>query len=273
MSEKHAVELGPVQKTLFIPLYGRAVESRKKHPVLRDPKAVEMVDAIDYDFTSLDDRLLLFGSVVRTAIFDCAARAFLAEHPTGTVVEIGTGLNTRFERVDNGRLRWIDLDLPDVIALRSRFFVDSARRRMLSGSLPEPGWVSAVQASPGPYLFLIEAVLLYLKETDVRRAIALIAENFPGARVVFDTAGRRMVEGQSRRTSLATRLNAHFAWACDDPAELEQWVPGSQLVASYDIAHPPRELRPALPRSFRYLSPVLSRILWLDYKFNTITMP
>ncbi len=54
--------------------------------------------------------------VIRTAVFDVWVRDFLAEHPGGTVVELGTGLNTRFERVDNGTVHWIDLDLPPAFA-------------------------------------------------------------------------------------------------------------------------------------------------------------
>ncbi|MEU0577340.1 hypothetical protein ABZ465_08575 [Streptomyces griseoincarnatus] len=46
---------------------------------------------------------------------------FLSAHPDATVVEIGTGPNTRHERVDNGRSRWHELDLPGVIDLRRHF--------------------------------------------------------------------------------------------------------------------------------------------------------
>ncbi len=80
--------------------------------------------------------------VMRSAILDAWVRAFLAGHPAGTVVEIGTGLNTRFERVDNGQSGWIDLDLPDVIELRRRFFADSSPAPS-SRWTPVPGGHSA----------------------------------------------------------------------------------------------------------------------------------
>ncbi len=65
------------------------------------------------------------------------------------MVEIGTGLNTRFERTDNGQVRWIDLDLPDTIELRRKFFADSDRRNMLAASALEEGWLPVVQDYPG----------------------------------------------------------------------------------------------------------------------------
>jgi len=42
--------------------------------------------------------------------FDRFAQDFLSRHPDGVVVHIGCGLDTRFERVDNGRvdgMTWI----------------------------------------------------------------------------------------------------------------------------------------------------------------------
>jgi O-methyltransferase involved in polyketide biosynthesis len=102
VADRHQARLGAVQETLFIPLAGRARETRKKRPVLRDPKAAEMVASIDYDAAKYGRGAGGLVTVLRSAIFDSWVRAFLDAHPAGTVVEIGTGLNTRFERVDNG---------------------------------------------------------------------------------------------------------------------------------------------------------------------------
>jgi hypothetical protein len=69
--------------------------------VLGDRRAQELVDAIDYDFTRFRG-MSLSGSVFRSSIFDGWTARFLREDPAGTVVELGTGLNTRFDRLDNG---------------------------------------------------------------------------------------------------------------------------------------------------------------------------
>jgi len=45
MASRQAVRLGTVAKTLLVALYARAVESRRKHPILDDPRAVEMVES------------------------------------------------------------------------------------------------------------------------------------------------------------------------------------------------------------------------------------
>lgn len=121
MTDRREAELGSVQQTLFIPLAGRARESERKRPALRDPKAVEMMRSIDFDIAGYAKGWGgAFITVLRTLVFDWWVRQFLAEHPNGTVVELGTGLNTRFERTDNGSVHWVDLDLPDTIAADDR---------------------------------------------------------------------------------------------------------------------------------------------------------
>ncbi|MEU1629606.1 hypothetical protein ABZ746_30750 [Streptomyces sp. NPDC020096] len=116
--------------------------------MLRDPKAAEIVQSIDYDFAEFDGGPSLWGSVVRTAVFDSWVGAFLAEHPTGTVVEIGTRLNTRFERLGNGRLHWVDLDLPDAMELRRRFFTeaDSSTFDVLTDRIDHAAWLRLAAA-------------------------------------------------------------------------------------------------------------------------------
>jgi O-methyltransferase involved in polyketide biosynthesis len=183
---RETASLGAVQQTLFIPLAARAQESRKKRPLLRDPKAAEIVASVDFDMAKYGQGWGGgFVTVPRTAIFDIWVSDFLTAHPAGTVVEIGTGLNTRFERVDNGQVHWIDMDLPDTIELRRRFFADSIRRRMLAASALDEDWLATVQDSPGPYFFVADGVLTYLAQAP--QVIARIAGQFPGAFLAFDT--------------------------------------------------------------------------------------
>jgi O-methyltransferase involved in polyketide biosynthesis len=179
MNGKVKVELGDVQQTLFIPLAARARQTGLKRPVLRDPKAVEIANSVDFDARTYARGWGGVVTVLRTVIFDGWVRAFLAEHPAGTVVELGTGLNTRFDRVDNGQVHWIDLDLPDTIELRKKFFVDTDRRLMVVGSLLDEDWFAAVRESPGPYFFACEGVLTYLDQAP--EVISRIAAAFPDA--------------------------------------------------------------------------------------------
>jgi O-methyltransferase involved in polyketide biosynthesis len=259
--------LGEVQETLLIPLYGRARDATARRSILNDRRARELVDSLAYDFDRFQ-RGALYGSVVRTAIFDSWVRQFLDEHPHGTVVEIGTGLNTRFERVDNGAVRWFDLDLADTIDLRRRYFADNARRTMIADSVLATEWFDIVAGAPGPYLFVAEAVLLYLPEGQVRRAIGNLAGRFAGSLLALDTAGKAMVDNQERDRSMKT-VSARMNWACDDPRRLDAW--GLVLRDSRTLATPQPEIAKVLPAHYRYGMKVLARVrpsMVNKYRFN-----
>lgn len=263
--------LGEVQETLLIPLYGRARDATSRHPVLSDRRAAELVEAIDYDFTRFKGASLP-GSVLRTAIFDGWVRSFLDEHPTATVVELGTGLNTRFDRVDNGQVRWFDLDLPDAIALRRQFFTDRDRCTIVAGSVLDTDWFDTVAAAPGPYFFVSEAVLLYLSADQVRTTIRQLAGRFDGSLIVFDTGGAAMLRNQ-HRTGVMKPLSARMQWICDDPRRLEEW--GLRLLESRTFAQPQPEVGKTWPARYRYAMPLLARLvpaIMKAYKLNLFSL-
>ena len=248
--------LGAVQQTLFIPLAARARESRKKRALLRDPKAAEIVASVDFDVAKYGQGWGGFITVPRTAIFDTLVSDFLAGHPAGTVIEIGTGLNTRFERVDNGRVHWIDLDLPDTIELRRKFFADTGRRRMLAASALDEDWLVTVQDSPGPYFFVADGVLAYLAQAP--QVIGRIAGRFPGALIAFDTYPQRTLE-QQHRMAARKNMDARWAWSCDDPRSLEPL--GLEVVEAAAVTRPPHALRAQWPLRYRLLLPLASRVV------------
>jgi O-methyltransferase involved in polyketide biosynthesis len=256
---KRSIELGDVERTLLVPLYGRALETRQGGGLLRDPKAVEMVEAIDYDFLPFNDGATAMSCVLRTAVFDEWVKGFLAGHPGGTVVEIGAGLNTRFERLDNGHLRWVDVDLPGSMRLRRQFFADTARRTSVAGSVLDETWADVAAAGPAPYFLVAEGVFVYLEADEVKRALALIARRFTHARVAFDTAGQRTLEAL-REHDMMRRLNARLRWACDDPGEVERWDLGYELLDSCSLVDLPGSLERRLPFSYRYWT-AIARLL------------
>jgi O-methyltransferase involved in polyketide biosynthesis len=274
MPSKQSIQLGPAQETLLIPLYARALESRRKRPILNDPKAVAMVESIDWDFQRFGQRWRVFACALRSAAFDVWIADFLGRHPEGTVVEIGAGLNTRFERLDNGRVHWFDLDLQDVVELRRKFFTDSGRRTTLAASVLDAGWIETVRRSPGPYFLVAETVLVYLEEREVKAALSQIAHNFPGAGVAFDTVSRRAIDG-GNRDFIRRKMAARFAWACADPREIERWNIGLRLVESRTMADVqagplwPR-LSPAMRTTIRVARRLFPKIA-AAYRLNLFT--
>ncbi|MFC8042064.1 class I SAM-dependent methyltransferase [Nocardia sp. NPDC057353] len=259
------VQLGAIQETLLIPLFGRAEDARGPHSVLADRRAVELVEAIDYDFARFRGPSLA-GSVLRASIFDQYVRDFLTAHPDGTVVDLGCGLSTRFDRLDNGTAHWFDLDVPDTMALRRRFFRDGERYTMLDGSLFDSDWHDVVTARGGPIFLLSEAVLLYFPEEQVHAVLRDWVRRFPDSPVAFDTGGPAMMKTQDRNPVFRA-VSARMKWTCAKPAELASL--GLTLVDSRTFGTPQPAVAARWParqrrllRLFRWAPPVAT------YKLN-----
>jgi O-methyltransferase involved in polyketide biosynthesis len=197
------VELGGVPETALWTLYHRAVEARRPDAVLDDPTAVELVERIEYPF---EER---FGAgrlgqwqALRAACFDREVRRFLSTHPGGTVVALGEGLETQFWRVDDGRVRWLTVDVPEIVELRGRLVPESPRVDALACSALDTRWLDGVDASRGT-LVTAQGLLMYLERDAVHRLLGTIAARLPGQALVFDVVPRWLSE-RSRSGALAT---------------------------------------------------------------------
>ena len=256
-----SVELKGVEETLTIPLWARAIATRRGG-LIDDPAAVELVERLGYDFESKlgHAKTMMPMLEVRAARFDQAVREFVERHPDGAVVELGCGLDTRWERCGGGRVDWFDLDLPAVIGLRRRYFEDGARRRMLAASLQDTAWHDRVGPRERPFLFVAEAVLYYLEPDDVARFIRAVSTGFPASSIVFDTVGTGVMSRQAGHPMMR-HYDARFRWAVDD---LESLVADTAYtVASAEfLAELRRDERKRLPLVTRLFYLVFTRMSW-----------
>jgi O-methyltransferase involved in polyketide biosynthesis len=192
------VELTGVPETLLWNLYHRAVAARGPKPLLDDPGAVELVGRLDYRFDALDDGAQgAEWHAMRVRAFDSEVRRFLASHPGGTVVALGEGLETQFQRVDDGRVRWVSVDLPETLALRRQVLPDGPRQRSLAFSATDPAWPEHVGAT-GPVLITAQGLLMYFPPDEVASLVERCARHFPGQAVVFDAVSGWMRAARAR---------------------------------------------------------------------------
>jgi O-methyltransferase involved in polyketide biosynthesis len=217
-----------VAETLLIPLYNRAVESQRPDALIKDEKAVELVTQMSLDFSRARqikmNELLNTMRIMFTREFDRYARDFLSHHPEAVVVHIGCGLDSRFERVDNGLVEWYDLDLPEVIELRRKLIGDEGERyHLLASSALEDAWLEAVKVhSPLPFLFLAETVFVYFEEAQVKSLVLRLRDQFPGAELVFD--GWRPFEvWLGNRYLSGSQFGGLMRWGFWRGEEIESW--------------------------------------------------
>jgi O-methyltransferase involved in polyketide biosynthesis len=89
--------LSGVAETLLIPLYNRALESQRPDAIMKDEKAVALVEHMSYNFDQFKKIRMHEGNkvarIMLTRELDRYARDFLSRHPEAVVVHIGCGLD------------------------------------------------------------------------------------------------------------------------------------------------------------------------------------
>ncbi len=232
MSETTKPNLSGVAETLLITLYIRAMESQRSDTLAKDERAEAVVRQLDQE--TLRKTLALTDDFSRVAVilkgreFDRFVQDFLARHPDAVVVHIGCGLDTRFERVDNGQVEWYDLDLPDVIDLRRELIgSEGVRHHYLVCSVLDHAWMDPVRVhQQRPFLFLAEGVFMYFKEAQVKSLVLKLRDCFPGAELVFDAFSPIMRWGHNSRVT-RTRVGAYLHWGLKHAQDLERWGSGA----------------------------------------------
>jgi O-methyltransferase involved in polyketide biosynthesis len=249
--------LSGVAETLLIPLYNRAMESQRSDAMMKDEKAVRLVAHMSYDFEQIKKIRMNEGNkvarIMLTREMDRYVRDFLNRHPEAVVVHIGCGLDSRFERVDNGRVEWYDLDLPEVIELRRKFTGDEGERYHLLGcSVLEETWLEAVKVhSQRHFLFLAENVFVYFTEAQVKSLVLRLREHVPGAELVFDGWTPFFVWLGNRQLS-SSKFAGLLQWGFWRSQVLESWGEGIRVLDQWGFFDQPE------PRmnAFRSMGPI-----------------
>ncbi len=250
--------LNGISETLLIPLCYRAMETQRPDALIKDEKAVELIKRLSSDGPIpygadwlKQTPMARANKVLRmmlTRQMDRYARDFLDRQPEAVVVHIGCGLDSRFDRLDNGRVEWYDLDIPDVIALRRKLIGDEGGRyHLLSCSVFDSAWLNVVRAQRGrPILFLAEGVFMYFEEAQVKSLVLRLRDHFPGAELAFDAW--RPFEIWLGNFVLGGLLH----WGFWRGQELEDWGDGIRLLDEWGYFDQPE---PRL-NSFRWMAPV-----------------
>ncbi|MCU0654743.1 MAG: class I SAM-dependent methyltransferase [Polyangiaceae bacterium] len=198
------VHLSGVPETMLWTLHNRASEAMRPRPILEDPEAIRIYRAISYDYRRS------FGApdgshAIRSRVFDDAVRPWMEAHPGATVVELACGLETQFQRVDDGKIRWLCVDVPEAIAVRDRFLSPPDRCRHLACSALDLRWMDEVDPA-SPVFLTAQGLLMYLPEPEVQRLLQAICERFSGVEIMFDVIPRWF----SRKTLQGFRKTRHY---------------------------------------------------------------
>ena len=180
--------------------------------------------------------------LLRSQWFGQTVRRFLERHPDGLCINLGCGLDPSFEDLEaasDGRFAWIDVDLPDVIAIRRQFFAETPRRRIVAGDITDSQLFATLPWDAGrPAIVVAEGVLYFLQRAQVEALFRAQAEAADARRanleIAFDYASPFGAWIVTRRPA-HRQLGTTFQWTVHNPNELRRVDPRLEVVEDSNV--------------------------------------
>jgi O-methyltransferase involved in polyketide biosynthesis len=229
MSDKtklYIPELTDVSETLLVPLYFKAKETLE-NGIIKDNAAVEIVNKIQYNFDKMShDWETQIIIAIRTETLDQVVKEYVYSTKNPIIINLGAGLDTRHLRFKN--VKWYQLDLKRPIDLRKLFFgVDEIT---ITKSILDFSWINEIKEKE-KVLIIVEGVLMYMNEKQVRSIFSRIGLSFTNSQIVFDTIPKSFVK-LKRHKSINVE-QAPFNWGNNSSSEIEDWEYGFKKARDY----------------------------------------
>ncbi len=183
-------EFEGVEDTLFIPLTARITVSKNFPEYFFDQKALEMEDLIkDKKIDENSTQYSIIANVARSYNLDRMTEEFIDKHGKCNIVNLGVGLETSYYRIDGKNALFFEVDLPEVIELREKYFEPGLNEKFIKGDLFKLDWCNELDTTL-PTLLIVAGVFQYFHEKDVAEFIENIKDIFENAELIFDAANR-----------------------------------------------------------------------------------
>lgn len=226
------VNLQGVPETMLQTLYARAVYSKQKNAKFHDKNAEKIISRMDYDFSIAGkDATMSKGVIARTILLDRMVGDFIKENPDCTVINIACGMDTRVYRLQEDSavrnnmdgVRWYNLDLPETIAVRQQFLEEDGNISMIAKSAMDEAWALEIEEPQGKVLVIIEGLVMYLTEQEVKQILSIISNRFNHVHVIMETMNLWVMGHMKEKSIEATK--AKFTWGIKSGRELERLAP------------------------------------------------
>ncbi len=208
-----------VNKTLYIPLYGKAYVS-KKGIILNDKKAEEIWDAEGFELKGKSkSKWLAYYMGMRSAVFDQWLLGEMKKDKDAVVLHIGCGMDSRVLRVGTDGHQWFDIDFPSVIEERKKYYVENDFYHMVEADVRQQNWLSAVPKAKHA-IIVMEGVSMYFEPKELKAVMEQISPHFETVNLLMDCY-TTMAAKASKYKNPINDVGVTLVYGLDEPRELE----------------------------------------------------
>ncbi len=174
-----------VNKTLFIPLYGKSQVS-KKGIILHDPTAERIWGKEGFSIKGKSkSKWLAYNMAIRAKVFDDWTEDMLKQNPKTIVLHLGCGLDSRCNRIKQPYANWIDGDFQDVISLRKRYFEETETYHMRIVDISNTKHIAALPDCDSA-IVILEGISMYLSNEQIHLFFFALHEKYQRLHILMD---------------------------------------------------------------------------------------
>ena len=179
------MRMNNVNKTLYIPLYGKAYVSRKGI-ILQDKKAGEIWVAEGFSLKGKSkSKWLAYYMGMRSAVFDKWTTEQMKNDAEAVVLHIGCGMDSRVLRIGTDGHIWYDIDFPNVICERKKYFTENDAYHMVEADVRKKDWLSAIPKTKYA-IVVMEGVSMYFQPEELKVLLEQLSNHFEGINLLMD---------------------------------------------------------------------------------------
>lgn len=245
------MNISQISQTAILTLIIRVVMSEKDKAIFNDPMAILCLERLMSIVSEEDKRWIIrekrifsgiqahhakAGVQKRVKVFDDAANRFIADNPQCTVINLACGFDTRFWRIAHENCRYVEIDLPEVIALKRECLKDQLSYELIGCSVLDAAWIDRVTANGNSrFLLLAEGLFMFLPKPDATQLFQRLAQRFVQSQLILDMVPEKFTKGLWKKL---LGLETKYTWGVDvswvlgikHPRDIEAYGPGLKLL-------------------------------------------
>lgn len=204
-----------VNKTLYIPLYGKSYVS-KKNIILKDKKAEYIWEKEKFELRGKSkSKYLAYYMGIRSYVFDQWLKSNIDNDTI--VLHIGCGMDSRCERVVINN-DWYDIDFYSVIEERKKYFNEKECYHMIKADIREKGWLNDIPK--GNVVVIMEGVSMYLTLSEIKEFLISLNNRFDNVKIMMDCYSGMGAKATKYKNPIKD-VGVTQVYGIDDPKDLE----------------------------------------------------
>jgi O-methyltransferase involved in polyketide biosynthesis len=226
------------------------VKAEKKNPMIDDPMAILCYEKLPAVASEKEKRWMvrtkkMFEGILsydinplikRISYFDRVTSDYISTHPNCAVVSLACGFDTRFWRIQQKDCSYIELDLPEVIALKKEILKEHINYELIGCSVLDHSWIDRVTEKGNSNILIIaEGIFMYLPKEEVISLFQIISQRLTDSQITMEMADEKYTKGLMKRITTwyfkkFYGLDVTYLFGITKPHDFEGYADGFKII-------------------------------------------